>query len=164
MLGHHQKYQGYRTYVESGVDDDIKEFYDRSHTAAVIGDQEFIYWVRETKLREVKDKVLVAQVLPGTLTINHIIRLVATYYKVESSVLTEVVKGPKKGLLARKVAMYMCQQLGGYRLAEIMRQFGLSNIGSVSFITTQIRKHIKENKEFATVIQRVKRYIIKHAH
>ena len=86
------------------------------------------------------------------------------YYNVEPAVLTDMVKGPKKGLLARKVAMYMCQQLGGSRLAEIMRQFGLSNIGSVSFITTQIRKKIKESKEFATVIQRVKRYIIKHAH
>ena len=53
----------------------------------------------------------------------------------------------------------MCQQLGGFRLAEIMRQFGLSNIGSVSFITTQIRKKIKESKEFATVIQRVKRQL-----
>ena len=164
MLGHHQKYQGHRTYVEAGVDDEIKEFYHRGHTAAVIGDQEFINWVRENKLRDVKDKVLVAQVLPGTLSIDHIIRLVADYYKVESAVLTEVVKGPKKGLLARKVTMYVCQQLGGYRLAEIMRQFGLSNIGSVSFITTQIRKRIKENKEFATAIQRVKRYIIKYAY
>ena len=164
MLGHRQKYQGYRTYVEAGVDDEIKEFYHRSHTAAVLGDQEFITWVRETKLQEVADKVLVTQVLPGTFSIAHIIRLVADYYNVEPAVLTEVVKGPKKGLLARKVAMYMCQQLGGSRLAEIMRPFGLSNIGSVSFITTQIRKHIKEDEAFATAMQRVKRYIIKHAH
>jgi len=90
--------------------------------------------------------------------------LVADYYNVDLAVLTEVVKGPKKGLLARKVAMYMCQQLGGYRLAEIMRQFGLSHIGSVSFITTQIRKRIKEHKAFAQAMQRVKRYIMKHAY
>ena len=152
MLGHHQKYHGYRTYVEAGLDDEIKEFYDRSHTAAVLGEQEFINWVREGKLPEVKDKVLVAQVLPGTLSVAHIIRLVADYYHVEPAVLTEIIKGPKKGLLARKVAMYMCQQLGGYRLAEIMRLFGLSNIGSVSFITTVIRKGIKESKELSQAI------------
>jgi len=64
-------------------------------------------------------------------------------------VLTEIVKGPKKGLLARKVAMYLCQQLEGYRLAEIMRPFGASNIGSVSFITTLILKRIKESEEFS---------------
>ena len=83
MHGHHQKYQGYRTYVEAGVDDDIKEFHHRGHTAAVIGDQGFITWVRESQLQEVADKVLVAQVLPGTLPITHIIRLVAAYYNVE---------------------------------------------------------------------------------
>jgi hypothetical protein len=163
-LGHHQKYQGYRMYVEAGVDDDIKEFYDRGNLAAVLGDQEFITWVRETKLQKVDDKVLVAQILPDLLSIAHIIRLVADYYNVESAVLTAVVKGPQKGLLARKVAMYLCQQLGDYRLADIMRMFGLTNIGSVSFITTQIRKRIKEDAKFSQAIQRVKRYIIKHAY
>ena len=103
MLGHHQKYQGYRTYVEAGVDDEIKEFYHRSHTAAVLGDQAFITWVRESQLQEVADKVLTTQVLPGTFSIDHIIRLVADYDNVKPAVLTEVVQGPKKGVLARKV-------------------------------------------------------------
>jgi hypothetical protein len=57
----------------------------------------------------------------------------------------------------------MCQQLGGYRLPEIMRPFGLSNIGSMSFITTQRRKRIKESQEFSQDIQYVKPHIIKHA-
>jgi chromosomal replication initiation ATPase DnaA len=144
-------------------DDEIKEFYDRSHTAAVLGEKEFINWVRQGQLPEVQDKVLVAQVLPGTLSMAHVIRLVADYYQVEPAVLTEIVKGPKKGLLARKVAMYMCQQLGGYRLAEIMRPFGFSNIGSVSFITTQIRKRIKKSQEFSQAIRFVKQHIIQHA-
>ena len=62
MLGNHQKYRGYRTYVEAGVDDEIKEFYHRGHTAAVIGDQEFITWVRESQLQEVADTVWVTQI------------------------------------------------------------------------------------------------------
>lgn len=163
ILGQHQKYQGYQRYVEAGVDDEIKEFYHRGQTAAVMGNQAFITWVQERKLRELKDKVFVTQVLPRPLSMTHIIRLVADCYKVEPAILTTVVKGPKKGLLARKVAMYFCQQLGGYRLREIMPQFGLSNIGSVSFITTQIRKHMKINHEFSGKIQTITRYILKHA-
>ncbi len=162
MLGQHQKYQGYQTYVEAGVDDEIKEFYHRGHTAAVIGNQAFITWVQERKLPELADKVFVTQVLPGPLSMTHIIRLVADCYKIEPAILTTVVKGPKKGLLPRKVAMYFCQQLGGYRLREIMPQFGLSNIGSVSFITTQIRKHMKINHEFSGKIQTITRAILKH--
>jgi len=49
-----------------------------------------------------------------------IIQWVAAYYNVAPAVLTAVVKGPKQGLLPRKVALYRCQQLGGYPLAEIM--------------------------------------------
>jgi len=91
-------------------------------------------------------------------------QLLAAYYNVAPAVLTAIVKGPKQGLLPRKVALYQCQQLGGYRLAEIMSPFGLSNSGSVSFITTQIRKHRKDNKEFFQTFQQVKKYILKHAY
>ncbi len=160
MLGQHQKYQGYRTYVEAGVDDELTDFYQRSHTAAVLGDHEFITRLREGKMPKVDDKAFIAQVLPHTFSINHINRWVATYYKLETASLTKMVKGPQKGLLARKVAMYFCQQLGGHRLADIMRAFGLSNIGSVSFITSQIRQHIKQDKAFAQAIRRVKRYLM----
>jgi len=37
-------------------------------------------------------------------------------------------------------------------------------MGSVSFITTQIRKHRKDNKEFFQTLQQVKGYILKHAY
>ncbi len=163
LLGHHQKYQGYRRYVEAGLDDEMKDFYQRGHTPAVIGDDAFLTWVRQSPLREVDDKVFVEHVLPGKLGMDQIIRLVATYYQVDARALTTVVKGPQKGMLARKVAMYLCQQLGGYRLMDIMRAFGLSNVGSVSFITAQIRKRITETSHFAKTIQRIKHYVIKHA-
>ncbi len=57
--------------------------------------------------------------------LDQVIGLVAAYYKVETTLVTTVVKGPKKGCLARKVVMYLCQQLGGYRLAVIRDAFGL---------------------------------------
>ena len=77
--------------------------------------------------------------------------------------LTTVVKGPTKGLLARKLAMYLCQQLGGHRLTDIMDEFQLSNVGSVSFITSQIRKQSQDNPALAKTVQQLKRYVIKHA-
>ena len=41
-------------------------------------------------------------------------------------------------------------------LIDIMRTFGLSNVGSVSFITTQIRMRSKENTGFSKALQRIK--------
>lgn len=129
----------------------------------MMGNEAFLTWVRKRQLQEVDDKVIVTQVLPNTLSMARINQLVAEYYKVEATRLTTVVKGPKKGLLARKVAMYLCQQLGGYSLIDIMRTFGLSDVGSVSFITTQIRMRSKENTGFSKALQRIKQDIIKHA-
>ena len=163
LLSHGQKYHGYRRYVEAGLDDDIKDFFDRGRTATVIGNEDFVTWVREKKWQKLDDKGFVTQVLPGRLTMDALVPLVATYYKLDAKQLTQVVKGPKKGLLARKVAMYLCQQLGGHRLTDIMHTFGLSNVGSVSFITTQIRKRINEQPDFAKTIQQITQYVIKQA-
>ncbi len=65
--------------------------------------------------------------------------------------------------VACNVGIPLCQQLGGHRLAEIMRPFGYSNVGSVSCITTQVRRRIIETLDFAKTIQRMTRYVIKHA-
>ncbi len=100
--------------------DKLKAFDDRGHTASVMGSHAFLHWLRNRQWREVEDKVLVAQVFPGSLSMDAIIQGVVAYYNVAPAVLTAVVKGPKQGLLPRKVALYRCQQLGGYPLAEIM--------------------------------------------
>lgn len=102
LLGHRQRYQGYRAYVEAGIEDDIKDFYARDRTTAGIGNPDFLAGVRERQLQKVDDKVFVAQVLPNSLSKTRINQLVADYYKVEVTGLTTVVKGPKKGLLACK--------------------------------------------------------------
>jgi len=65
--------RGYRAYVEAGVNEEITQFYNRGNTASVLGEKECSNWVRESQLREVEDKVLVAQVLPRTLSIAQII-------------------------------------------------------------------------------------------
>lgn len=163
MLGQHQKYQGYQSYVEQGIDEEIKQFYNRGNIASVIGNKEFIEWLHEEKIPELEEKDLVKNILPKSLMIERVVQLVSDYYKLDPEYLTRVVKGPQKGLLARKVAMYLCQQLGGYKLSEIMTQFGLSNIGSVSFITSQIRKRLKNDRQLKKQVQQIKDYVIKNA-
>jgi len=44
-----------------------------------------------------------------------------------------------------------------------MTRFELSNIGSASFITSQVRKNIRNDKKFDKRIQNIKAYIIKNA-
>lgn len=163
MLGKRQKYQGYRAFVELGVDEEIQQFYNRNHLAAVIGDKLFIERLTQDKLLGLEEKALVKNILPKTLTIERIVQCVAWYYDINPEEITRVRKGPEKGLQARKITMYLCQQLGSYSLIDIMVNFGLRNIGSVSFITSQIRNDIRKDHGFDKQIQQIKAYIIKQA-
>ncbi len=163
MLGQRQKYQGYQTYVEQGNNDEIQQFYNRTNIASVMGSQGFVDWLQKEIIPELDKGVLLNTVLSHSIAIKQMIQFVAEFYHLEPVKLTQVIKGPGKGLLARKVAMYLCQQLGGYSLNEIMISFGLTNIGSVSYITSQIRNEIDEDKQFDKQIQKIKSYIIKNA-
>ena len=62
--------------------------------------------------------------------------------------------------MARKVAMYLCQQMGGYALEDIGTLFGLANRGSVSFITSQIHNTIKRDPALEREISQLKDYIV----
>ncbi len=163
MLGQRQKYLGYQSFVAQGNGEDINDFYNRTNIASVMGRREFITWLKDEIIPELDDSVVANRVLSLSLTMKQITQLVAVYYKLDVNKLTGVVKGPNKGLLARKIAMYLCQQLGDHLLQDIMIHFGLSNTGSVSFITTQIRQLCKNDSSFDKQIHKVKNYIIKQA-
>lgn len=45
-----------------------------------------------------------------------------------------------------KIAIYPCQELAVEKPKDIARQFDLRHIGSISFITHQIRNKNRENK------------------
>jgi len=163
MLGQHQKYQGYRAYIDQGNDEEIKQFYTKTNLASVMGNQQFIDWLKEEVIPECDDGVLLNKVLMLNLSIKKLTAIIAVFYQLKPKDLTQVIRGPAKGLLARKTAMYLCQQVGGFPLEDIKVQFGLLNIGSVSFITSQVRHSIKTDSQFEKQIQSLKTYIVKNA-
>ena len=72
-----------------------------------------------------------------------------------------VIKEPTIGNEGRKLAMHLCQELSGVTLREIAEYFGLKYIGSVSFISHQIRKEKQENRQLDKALGVVLDYIIK---
>jgi chromosomal replication initiation ATPase DnaA len=57
---------------------------------------------------------------------------IAKHYRVDKHEIIKVIKGPAKGSEARKVAMYLCQQLGDHTLEDIQHHLGLTHSGSMS--------------------------------
>ncbi|NQZ10250.1 MAG: hypothetical protein HRT35_24120 [Algicola sp.] len=77
--------------------------------------------------------------------------------------MTKRTKGPQQENKPRKLAMYLYQELTGAKLNDIVTQFNLGNIGSVSFITHQIHKRVDKGVSFGREIERVTKSIIKKA-
>ena len=162
MLGHKERYTGYEAYVLAGVDQETADFYRKGNMASLIGDKGFREWVYEALLPQL-EATEKGRIVQPDLTMIQVIQGVASAYDALEDDITKRTKGPQQENKPRKLAMHLCQELAGAKLTDIVAQFNLSNIGSVSFITHQIRKRADEDLLLRREIERLTKSIIKQA-
>lgn len=143
MLGHKQRYKGYRTYVEAGIDEDIKRFYSKGNIAAILGDKAFRESVHEKN--ETLDSGVLQAVLRHRPTLEEIVRAVADAFKLTVAQIVQPGGNRRVRNDARKWAIYYCQQIGDIPLTEIAKGFGLTHAGSASRLIYDAKASI-ENK------------------
>ncbi len=144
MLGKRRKYEGYRTFVELGNDEDTLSFYNKGNLASVMGDKDFKQKLLKQK-RKLKVNVDLAQYLSERPSADNIISAVAKAYNVEIKDVKERKPGRQAANLPRKVAIYLCQQYGDLSLREIANTFGLTHIGSASPAINDIKNALNCN-------------------
>ena len=160
LLGSKQRYKGYANYIMEGADPDVVRHYNRGNLPSVIGTKDFKERIYEEELGlTVAEKK--ARTLTPELTIADITRQVAKHYKTKEDYLRAVIKGPQKGNEARKVAMYLSQEIAAAKLQEIADYFNLGHTGSVSFITHQVRVMKETDKRFSSKIDKIVKSIVK---
>ena len=144
------------------MDEDVLKYYRRGNQAYIVGDNAFRSWIYEELLPnlEVEERAVAIHPL---ISMEQVVNSVAIYFKSTPKELRSVIKGPQKGREARKLAMYLCQEVAAARLTDIAGFFHLGHIGSVSFITHQIRKRKAEDRAFARKIGAVIGSIMKKA-
>jgi putative transposase len=160
LLGQKQRYRGYNHFVMQGVDEETEHFHHKGNIAAIFGDDTFKEWVYEELLPTLEAEGKSRLIRPN-LTMQFVTEAVATHYRTNTAALRKVIRGPQKGNEARKVSMYLCQELTGAKLREIADYFDLKHGGSVSFINHQVRKMKKNDKGFKRNIDRLIKSLIK---
>jgi len=155
MLGAKQLYAGYEKYVANGNSEQITRFYGRGNMASVIGDKDFVSWYRGEKVPEVKANKLVQQTIPHGLSIKQISEYTAKYYQQSVGQIKKLRKGRGSQSTPRKVAVFLCQHLGDHQLKPIKDYFDLGHVGSVSYITSRIRREIKLGGELKDEVEAV---------
>jgi putative transposase len=146
-LGHKGNHNGYANYVMAGVDEQTAQLYSKGNMASVIGDKGFRAWVYQKRSPQLAAE-RESQLSQPDLTMAQVICLIANEYGVTADDITKVVRGLQKENEARKLAMYLCQELVAAKLADIAIHFHLNNTGSVGFTTHQVRQRIRSDSQF----------------
>jgi hypothetical protein len=155
MLGQKQKYLGYKNFVEEGVDEDIKRFYNKGNIATVLGDREFKNQLLENE-EEIQVSGELAQALSSREKPELIIKAVAKACGAKESYLLTKQVGRQKANEPRKLAMFCCQQFGDMSLKSIAALFGLRHEGSVSPAVDSVKKGLLEG-EFGRRVKAIKK-------
>ncbi len=143
----HHKYARYRAYVESGVDEPTHEFYAQTHTRSVLGDDDF----KEQALKQTLsighevDKLGIAR----PVDITAIIAGVSNHFGISVEALTWAKRGKGQKCVERWMAMKLCQQIGGAKLADIALAFNVGHYSTVSQTIGRLNKVLETDVELA---------------
>lgn len=161
ILGHKQKYKAYTSFVNQGVDEETQKLYSGAQLPSIIGETGFKQWIFDKILKD--ESLLIKSKTLTDLKFIDIVKIVAKKYKKDINDILKLQKGPQLENIARKVCMYLCQQLTGKSHKEIAKYFNLNNTGSVSYTTHMIRVRIRVDKKFAQEIKGIINSIIRKA-
>lgn len=153
LTGAKNKAYHYQSFI-GNEDLDIKlvKFYSQQSALPILGDDAFIDSLTMDKSSiEVPRQARVIR----RPSISAIISEVARMFDEEINALITVKKGRGKSNTPRKMAMYIAQKYGDYRLQEIADTFGLRHYGGVSSSVHLFTQELKNNTELGAAVNTV---------
>lgn len=135
---------------------DIRDFYEKKRLAPILGDKKFKqrfsdhsenmhHEATREDIRQIADRP----------SIEAIVKAVANAFSVTEHEIYRVKKGRGSKNTPRKMAMYLAQNSGGYRLTDIAKAFGLTHYGGVSFAIRSIVLELREDKQLKTKLKSI---------
>jgi len=146
----------YRTFVKSGVDEEIAAFYGKGNQRPCLGSEAFRNWAyrqRQTDESELDRKTL-QSFRPG---LDQVIDTVAERFKVDVASITISRRGRVEENVPRWVAMHLAQEMCGLTLREIADYFGLKRAGSISTTIAKLKARIAGDKRLTKKVNGIKR-------
>ena len=157
ILGKRNCFSVYKSYVAQGIDEEIQTFYNKLNLRTILGNDHFAEKAFALNGKPLKPRQIIhAQERPG---IEAIIDEVSRYFKVTRAQISTRKQGQQQRNMARKIAMYLCQQCGAHTLSEIANAFGVSHEGSVSNAISEIRQLMQQDKTVAVKVNKLLKMI-----
>ena len=147
--------KAYQVYVNEGsMDEDLKDFYGRTRWNPILGGDGFIEGIKSLLGKDVPEVAYneKKRLRPG---IGAIVEAVSICFQVPEMDIYQVKKGRGVKNQPRKLAMYLAQRMGGFRLNEIGELFGLKGYGGVSSAIYMVKQALEQDAELRKVTNHI---------
>ena len=139
----------YRSYVELGIDEEIRQFYGKKNLMPYLGSDEFRSWAYAHKQTE-EDAVSEQDKFLFRPDMDNILQDVAQMLEVSVDSIMHSQRGKEN--IPRWVAMYLCQEVGGHRHIDIAKKFALKRSGSVTNTIAKLEALLHNDAELKSKI------------
>jgi REP element-mobilizing transposase RayT len=151
-IGQRAHHQRYRAYVAGDTDEALAAFYRQAKLPPILGDEAFRARVLAGRTPDIDHPELrAARVYPSHTAI---VAGVCRRFRLKEKDLYRSRRG-RAALPARAVAMYLCQQQGGLRLAEVAEVFGLASYASASATIRLLKRRLQLDAALAKTVKRI---------
>jgi hypothetical protein len=144
----------YIRFVNEEEPGEITKIFSRVKLPSILGSQEFLEQIKKKYFKEKYHKDIPESrgLAPDT---EQIIEAVGSKYHIATDQLLK----PRRGRInePRKIAMYLIRKHKGLSLAEIGKQFKMTNYSSVGSVIHRIKRQLQEDKKLRTRLEKIEK-------
>ena len=159
MIGNNQQQECYRAFVEAGIDEETRTFYDKKKCPPVLGSDDFRENIQSNL--PVDPEIPEVQRLKPPPSLPTVMLAVSIVFATPQEKILQVTRGRGNKNVPRSASIYCCRKMAGLPLNKIAEHFGLSHYGSVSGLVTRFDRLIEKNPEVRQLIRKVENIINK---
>jgi REP element-mobilizing transposase RayT len=144
----------YRTFMRTGVQKELMEFYRERYQRPILGGKEFVRRVKE----KIGEKARVRAEVPQSrkVFVHGVDEIVGATAKIYGKTVEELLKRRRgRENEAREMAIYLCRVLGGHKLEDIGKVMGLKNYSSVSSAYLAVKGRVELERRLALSARKV---------
>ena len=145
----------YQEFVEEkDLDIDVESFYSRKRMLPILGDEHFIEEISRKAAKDNSEATYKEQ-KPLKVTMDQIIGLVGQVFGVATEEIVTSRKGSGLKNQPRRVAMYLAQEIGDYRLNDIAERFGLAHYGGVANAIYRVKQELDNDRKLMKSVKSI---------
>ena len=145
----------YRAFVEMGVDEEIKQYYGKGNVMPYLGNEGFREWAYSQRITD-DEAVSSESSVSFRPSIEAIVKRVTKAFKVTPDSILRAKRGGENNV-PRWVAMYLCQEVGDYRLVNIAKCFGLKRTGSIPTTLKKLKTLMEGDRGLSRKVKGLKK-------